>query len=180
MERLCDNTSVGVIITNEKDELLLLERAKFPFGLAAPAGHIDEHGSSEQAAITEVYEEVGLKISYSALELIISNRKIEHKCRRKGGNHHIWDVYTAKVIGTEITPSEDETRGARWYSKIALKEIIENTRANNQEIKPGQKLLEGVWLDFIMYAQSGKTDKPDYRGSAYHAWQDLSMNLGES
>jgi len=62
MENLCDNKSVGVIVQNDGGDILLLHRARFPFGMAPPAGHIDDHGSPEQAAVTEVFEEVGLTL----------------------------------------------------------------------------------------------------------------------
>ena len=58
--KYCDHTSVGVLIHNDNNELLLIERGTFPFGMAAPAGHVDQHDSCEEAAIAEVREEVGL------------------------------------------------------------------------------------------------------------------------
>jgi 8-oxo-dGTP pyrophosphatase MutT (NUDIX family) len=60
--KICDNTSVGVIITNEANEFLMFERATFPPGLAPVAGHVDTHGTLRQAAETEVREEVGLTV----------------------------------------------------------------------------------------------------------------------
>ena len=59
MANQCDNTSVGMIVRNDKDELLLIERKNEPYGFAPPAGHVDDHGSFEDAARAELEEEVG-------------------------------------------------------------------------------------------------------------------------
>lgn len=77
----CDNTSVGMYVwKNEK--LLLIERKKFPFGFAVPAGHVDKHGSFEDAARDEIQEEVGFEVT--DLELITEGRK--ENVRRRFGN----------------------------------------------------------------------------------------------
>jgi 8-oxo-dGTP pyrophosphatase MutT (NUDIX family) len=60
--KVCDNTSVGVIITNESGEYLMFDRNTFPPGTAPAAGHIDDHGSAEDAARAEVHEELGLHV----------------------------------------------------------------------------------------------------------------------
>ena len=77
----CDNKSVGMLIWKD-DKLLLIERMKFPFGFAVPAGHVDDHGSFEDAAKEEVQEEVGFEVTN--LKLITEGRK-ENICRRPGG-----------------------------------------------------------------------------------------------
>ena len=61
-EKLCDNKSVGMIITRDEN-LLLIERRKPPFGFAPPAGHVDDKGSFENAAREEVQEEVGFIVT---------------------------------------------------------------------------------------------------------------------
>lgn len=150
-ERICDNKSVGVIVSNEKDEILLLNRAKFPFGLAAPAGHIDDHGSPETAAVTEVFEEVGLVIAKSSLEKVIEDRLVDDNiCRRQGGDYHVWNVYKAKCIGQSTKASEDETLGLGWYSMDGLQELADSTRSKRyKNTVAGAQILELVWLDFF-------------------------------
>jgi len=106
MTQKCDNFSVGVIIKNSKDELLLIEREKFPHGFALPAGHIDAFSSPEACAIGEVKEEVGLDINNLKLLYEGEHRNV---CRRKGGNHHYWYVYEADFSGGLI-PSQEETK----------------------------------------------------------------------
>ena len=148
MEKYCDNTSVGVIVTNARNDMLLLDRARFPFGLAAPAGHIDEHGSPEQAAVSEVYEETGLKIPLSGLEKVIDARRVNNHCRRINGDYHIWTVFRAKNIDGKIVPSHDETKGAGWYAPQELQLLAELTRKNNTA-NQGDKLFELIWLEFL-------------------------------
>ena len=101
----CDNKSVGVIVRKE-DKILLIERKKFPHGFACPAGHVDDHGSFEDAARDELREEVGLTIV--GLKLLTETRK-ENKCRREGGDWHYWKVYEAQTSG-DLERSESETK----------------------------------------------------------------------
>lgn len=150
MEKICDNKSVGVVIANAEGEFLLLDRAKFPFGLAAPAGHVDDHGSVEQTAIEEVYEEVGLRIGVESLIKVIDARRVENACRRLGGDYHEWTVFSARASTNDITPSADETKGARWYSRGELQTIAADTRdAFRGGHMAGKPVFEKIWLDFF-------------------------------
>ena len=81
----CDHKSVGILVMRD-GKLLLIERKKPPFGFAPPAGHIDEHGGFEEAAINELKEEVGLDVL--SLKLAAEGRK-ENPCRR-GSAWHYW------------------------------------------------------------------------------------------
>ena len=155
MEKYCDNHSVGVILTNENDELALLTRGRFPIGIAPPAGHIDEHGSPEQAAIDEVMEEVGVRLSLESLhKTIIRTRRVENICRRIGGDHHVWTIYHAAVAQAELHPDPDETRGAAWYSQDEVQKLADRTRKYrmgvvNQREWVRQPGIEPVWVDFF-------------------------------
>lgn len=143
METYCDHKSVGVIIQNEKGDVLLLDRARFPFGLAPPAGHVDDHGSLEQTAIDETFEEVGLRVS--DLEKVIEERRVDNVCRRFGGDYHMWTVFTAAEATGDIIPNSDETKGASWRSLVDLQNLAQQTR----ERKVGAQTLEPIWLDFF-------------------------------
>jgi 8-oxo-dGTP pyrophosphatase MutT (NUDIX family) len=154
MAKICDNKSVGVII--ERDgKIALLKRAKFPIAIAPPAGHIDDHGSPEQAAIDEVNEELGLVIASVDLKpTAIANRRVENRCRREGGDHHFWWVFQADKTLGELKPSEDETQGAGWYTREELQELASRAKSllaadapqEDWQQNPG---LEPVWLDFL-------------------------------
>ncbi len=146
----CDNTSVGMFIWKD-DELLLIERKKFPFGFAIPAGHVDNHGSFEDAAKGEVEEEVGLHVTN--LKLIAEGRK-ENICRRPGGTWHYWKLYETEVQGN-LKPSQDETKKAGWYTKNEIRELAERTKKyNSSEISEDDwKLFPGLERDFYEWVK---------------------------
>ncbi len=149
-EKFCDNKSAGVILKNN-DDILLLDRARFPFGLAPPAGHIDEHGSYEDAAVNEVFEEVGITIAHSSLVKVIDSRRVENTCRRLSGDHHVWNVYSAETDTMNIQASIEETNGAAWYTPKKLQSIANITREKSGiETKPGGQVMELIWLDFLV------------------------------
>ena len=156
MAKICDNTSVGVIIINSGGKVALLKRANFPIRIAPPAGHIDDHGSAVQAALDEVEEEIGLIIDPSDLmPTAISERRIDNPCSRTGGDHHVWTVYRAEQFLGDIDPDPEETQGAEWYSKKQLQRLADRTKdykagkipESEWKENPG---LEEVWLDFML------------------------------
>ena len=108
-------------------KLLLIERKRPPFGFAPPAGHVDTHGSYEDATKKELSEEVGLETN--KIKLLIEGRK-DNPCRRRGGNWHYWKIYEAQAQG-ELNRSMEETKSAEWYSINEIKQL-----AANYQIKP--------------------------------------------
>lgn len=148
---VCDNFSVGVIIKNKLNEILIIERKKFPFGFAMPAGHIDDFSSPEECAIGEVKEEVGLDVE--SLNLVLEG-EYKNPCRREGGTHHYWYVFEATVGLGEIVPSQDETKQVYWCSKEKLKELAKRTERYKSgnisdeewEANPG---LEKIWYTLL-------------------------------
>ena len=146
----CDNTSVGMFIWKD-EKLLLIERKKFPFGFAVPAGHVDEHGNFEDAAKAEVSEEVGFEATN--LKLIMEGRR-ENICRRPGGSWHYWKLYETEVSGN-LKPSEDETKKAGWYTKDEIREMAEKTeKYNNNEISKDEWILSpGLERNFYEWAK---------------------------
>lgn len=149
MPKICDHTSVGMLIWND-DRLLLIERMKFPFGFSPPAGHVDDDASYEESAKREVEEEVGLKVIN--LKLLTEGRK-ENKCRREDGSWHYWKIYEAEVEG-EANRSLDETKQLIWCSRKKLKEMSERTEKyllkeisdSDWEKFPG---VEPVWHEWF-------------------------------
>lgn len=154
--KVCDHTSVGVVLEDKQGNVLLLKRAKFPVGMAPPAGHIDDHGSPEQAAVDEVREEVGLMILPTALnKTAIQKRRTNLPCRRIDGDHHDWWIYKATDYSGDLRPSEDETKGAAWYSPGELQALADRTREfkaggitiADYQANPG---FDEVWLGFMV------------------------------
>ncbi|MEU4386815.1 NUDIX hydrolase [Promicromonospora sp. NPDC023805] len=148
MPKYCDHTSVGILIFNERNEILMIDRGTFPFGIAPPAGHVDQHGSYEQAAIEEAKEEVGLDIHDVEL---VSEGRVENRCRRINGSWHYWKVYRAYANGA-LTLSPRETKGAEWCNVERLKELgaLEAGDGSPEKIESVWRYwLSRVWLSTI-------------------------------
>ena len=149
MTKICDHTSVGIIV-RRGEEILLIERKKFPFGFAPPSGHVDLDPDYETAAKRELKEEVGLEVV--ELNLLIEGKK-ENKCRRDGGTWHYWKIYQAEVQG-DIVASSDETKQVGWFSPERIRELSDRTgkylsgeiTEKEWEESPG---IEVVWYEWF-------------------------------
>lgn len=148
MSEICDHTSVGMLIKKD-DKYLLIERMKFPFGFAPPAGYLDGD-EYEEGARRELIEEVGL--NPVSLKLVYEGKK-ENICRRENGNWHYWKIYEVQVTG-KIKRSEDEIKQAGWYSIEQIKNLAAKTKAyltgkveqEKWESNPG---LESFWYEWF-------------------------------
>jgi 8-oxo-dGTP pyrophosphatase MutT (NUDIX family) len=126
--KLCDNKSVGIIVRNPEGSYALLKRAFFPVGYAPVAGHVDDHGSVEQAAVDEVAEEIGLTITVEDLQpTAIAGTHFNNHCRRQGGTYHDWWVFLVDHFTGYIVPNADETKGADWYTAEDLQLLADRT-----------------------------------------------------
>lgn len=156
MKRCC-GTSVGVIITDEHQRLLMVERGWFPHGIAPVAGHVyDEHTDVVDALSAEVEEEVGLKVTSSER---VGRGHIPNLCAslphepRPG---HYWWLYRATATGT-LRPAPGETRGAAWYTPEQVRALADRTLAHARgeitedefRADPG---LEAVWIRLLHQA----------------------------
>ncbi|MFI1226183.1 MULTISPECIES: NUDIX hydrolase [Streptomyces] len=152
--KTCDNTSVGILITDHQGRYLVFDRATLPHGTAPAAGHNDDHGSPEDAARAEVEEELGLTVT--GLTRITGGWR-ENRCRRlpgARGTGHDWTVFHAAVTG-ELVPSARETKNVRWIDSDALQELTDRTVAHAQgrmsgaefEAAPG---IEPVWIQWLV------------------------------
>ena len=140
--RPCDHTSVGVLVWKQS-RLLLINRKLPPPGLAPPAGHVDDHGSFEDAAIAELYEEVGLHAKALTLifEVTLTNR-----CRRPNGTWHQWKVFEASVSDFKLNRSTREVRGVRWLS---VRQITEALQAQPELFDPAWFTIFGEIGDYL-------------------------------
>lgn len=147
--KLCDHQSVGVIVTDADERLLLLNRAKPPAGKAPIAGHVDEHGTPRNAAEAEAFEEAGL-----ALTSLVpaAEGQLPNVCRRPASHTkhdgHFWTIFEAMVDSPQVTFSADETHGGGWYTSRQVQELADQTIA---AIKNGYGLigLEPVWVHWL-------------------------------
>ncbi len=138
------------MIVRNNEEILIIERKKYPFGFACPAGHIEEGENALEAAKRELREEVGLEAKNLT---ILLERKKENRCRRDGGTFHNWTVFEVEASG-KITESPDETKSVTWVSASELQKLSDRTSRyisgqidEDSWIKsPG---LEEVWDQFF-------------------------------
>lgn len=145
--KTCDNTSVGIVITDDQGRFLMFDRATFPPGTAPAAGHIDDHGTAE------VEEELGLTVT--GLTHVTGCWR-GNRCRRRPGARgtgHDWTIYRATVTG-DLAPSVRETKNVRWIAPDALQELADRTVAYAKglmtdaafEAAPG---IEPVWMQWL-------------------------------
>jgi 8-oxo-dGTP pyrophosphatase MutT (NUDIX family) len=109
--------SAGIIIQNTHNELLMIDRANFPYGWACPAGHINEGETPEQAAIRETQEETGLELVDCAL--LVHEYVGWNECAQ-GTKGHDWFVYRALGWEGEIKATNKEAKEIKWQPKADL------------------------------------------------------------
>ncbi|PIT97186.1 hypothetical protein COT77_02865 [Candidatus Berkelbacteria bacterium CG10_big_fil_rev_8_21_14_0_10_41_12] len=145
----CDHKSAGMLVW-KNSQLLLIERKRYPWGFAPPAGHVDDSSSFGSAARRELEEEVGLKAK--KLKLVAEGRK-ENKCHRENGNWHYWKIYEVEVQGN-IKKNVKEVKQIGWYGKDKFANLAKRTQkylaGEIQEDKwqesPG---IEPVWHEWL-------------------------------
>lgn len=153
----CCGTSVGAIITDGADRLLMVTRGWYPTGIAPVAGHIaDAHTDAAAALAAEVAEEVGLTVTSHH---VLWQGWLPNLCQSPPAQpipgHH-WVLATATATGT-LAPAADETRGAAWYTPSEVRALAARTLAYARgqitaaewEIRPG---LEPVWCHLLTTA----------------------------
>lgn len=114
----------------ERDgKYLLIDRNIPPYGFAAPAGHIDEGETPEQALVREVEEETGLKVTSHEL---IAEEELDWNLCSRGVKAHYWYLFACKVSG-ELRLNSDEAKSIGWYSADEIKKF------------KSKKRLEPVW-----------------------------------
>lgn len=112
------------IINPENKKILLVKHGDYDKWLQ-PGGHIEDDETPEEAAVREVYEETGLKITligehFPREEDLI--RPLGIQCNRKeDGNRFIDIIYAAKPNNTEDEPIiNDESTEIGWFSRNEL------------------------------------------------------------
>jgi len=112
--------SVAVIIKNEKDEILMLDRKNFPFGWACPAGHVENDESPEEAMIRESQEETNLDVKN--YQLIIHEFLDWNECKR-GVKGHDFFVYEVTEWDGKIHQNKLESKDLQWKSIAEIKNL---------------------------------------------------------
>lgn len=124
MRHFC--ASAFVINPNNK-KVLLVKHAKFNKWIQ-PGGHIEDNEIPEEAAVREVYEETGQKITLLGEHFPREDdliRPLGIQCNRKtNGDRHI-DIIYVGVPNNVDTPlkTSSESTDIGWFSRQELEEM---------------------------------------------------------
>lgn len=156
MSKQCDGASVGVLVLDAQDRVLVGTRADGA-GIAPIAGHVfDAHASYQDAARAEVWEETGMRVT--GLTHIGGGHR-RNRCRRGDGPNgpgHTWKIYRATATGTPHS-ADGSMLGLHWATRGELAELAARTVARalgrltdaDWREAPG---LEPVWCHWVVLA----------------------------
>ncbi len=123
--------SVGAVITNERDEILLLEHILRPgSGWGMPGGFIEYDEQPEEAIKREIREETGLKLkNVEMFSLRIVERHIEFIFRARA--HGKAEVKSREIISAEWFELDKIPEEMSSKQKSIIKNVLES---NNQKV----------------------------------------------
>jgi ADP-ribose pyrophosphatase YjhB (NUDIX family) len=109
------NVSVGALIFNEQDELLLIDNAVHNYWIC-PGGNIDPGYTAAQTVRKEVREETGLAVTPVALVAV--NDSLAQ------GYHYPWHtdslLFYCRIDGGTLQPQTKEVRQAAFFARDQL------------------------------------------------------------
>ena len=114
--------SVHIWIMNKEGKFLVQKRSKnkktFPDMWSLTAGAVDTGETSEEGAIREAKEEIGVDINKDDMELILSFKR----------THNFLDVWLVRkdIDLKDIIMQEEEVQEVKWVTKEELEEMIKN------------------------------------------------------
>ena len=105
------------IVTNERDELLLVRRGGEPFKgcWALPGGFMDMDETLEHCAVRELEEETGLKADERKLQLVGVFSRVDRDPRGRT----VTAAFACHVAGQEPHAGDDAAE-VRWWPQKAL------------------------------------------------------------
>lgn len=118
----------SVFVINPLDKKILLVKHNMFDKWVQPGGHIEDDEAPEEAAIREVYEETGIKISLLGERFPREDDFIKplgiQKNRTLKGNIHIDIIYAGipNNLDADLVLS-DESTGIGWFSREELDKI---------------------------------------------------------
>jgi len=118
----------SAFIINPINKKILLVKHKDYDKWLQPGGHIEEDETPEEAAIREVYEETGIKITILGERFPREDdlvRPLGIQCNRKeNGDRHIDIIYYAKPNDPEAPLKiNDESFDIKWFARNELEQL---------------------------------------------------------
>ena len=109
---------VGVVVINNKNELLVIKEKISDMGYKLPGGHVDDGEMISRACVREVFEETGISVEF---ESVIS---LGHFYPHQFDKSNLYILCKAKPVTNEINIIDcDEIEDAKW---IDLNEYLSN------------------------------------------------------
>ncbi len=103
---------VGALILNQKNEILLIQQAKWNDQYCIPGGHVEYKESIEEAIKREVREEVGIDIE--VVELLGVQDNINSEFFHKKGKHFIFLDYLCRSKNVDVKIDIREAQKFLW------------------------------------------------------------------
>ena len=132
------NPVAGVVLKNDKDEYLLVqEKQQHAYGLwNLPAGWIDKGETSQQAAIREAKEEVGLEVE------LIDDKPLLTALNMAKDRH--LTSFRARIISGELKFQKEELLNAKWLSLEKIKELHSSGKLRADWVLESIEKTEGL------------------------------------
>ena len=175
-ELICDHASVGVIARDEQGRILMIQRRKYPFGFAPPAGHLDGL-TYPLACHKEFEEETGLKVVGAPKPLIPKNPKkgLPFGGCRRGGEYHHWQIFEVQWAG-ELKLNKSETKFLGWMKVEEIKKLAERTKEYLSRWHMARKAEEASWTSAIRESlDKGWEKSPGLEVVWYEFFQELGI-----
>ena len=131
---------VLVYIQNSEGEFLIQKRSQRKNGLyATTGGHPKSGEDSIQGILTEVEEEIGLKLDSKDLQLYFSGKSDKERV--------FWDDYYIKMDIEDINKLKlqtEEVESVKWFSEEQIKELMRQDKFFRNHYEEFEILVE--WL----------------------------------
>lgn len=131
---------VLVYIQNSEGKFLIQKRSQRKNGLyATTGGHPKSGEDSIQGILTEVEEEIGLKLDSKDLQLYFSGKSYKERV--------FWDDYYIKMNVEDINKLKlqtEEVESVEWFSEKEIKELMKQGRFFKNHYEEFEILIE--WL----------------------------------
>jgi len=111
--------AVGAIIKKD-DKYLLIDRATIPYGWAAPAGHVEEGKTFEEALYQKILAETGREIINK--KLLVEEEIPWNTCSHNIDCHH-WKLYEVTLEEGKIIIDFEGAKSFGWYSSEEIKKL---------------------------------------------------------